>query len=55
MPRGRPKLTERDKLNRKLERLQKEIERIRTELVNQFPGETIETKKEDRPFIEKGV
>lgn len=32
MSRGRPKLTQRTKLNNKLERLQKEIEEIRIKL-----------------------
>jgi len=51
---GRHKLTERNKLNRKLERLQKEIEEIRIKLSVKLDGEPEEVKQEDRPFIEKG-
>jgi len=46
MPRGRPTLTQRNKLNRKLERLQKEIEVIRTLLIGKLDNET-ETVKEE--------
>jgi len=55
MPRGRPKLTERDKLNRKMERLQQEIELIKSKLAIVSTIEVLKENKEDRPFIEKGV
>jgi len=46
MSRGRPILTQRNKLNRKLERLQKEIEELKTKLAEKLDNET-ETVKEE--------
>jgi len=48
MPRGRPKLTQRNKLNRKIERLQKEIEVIRTLLAGKLDNETEIVKEETK-------
>lgn len=49
MGRGRPKLTQRNKLNRKLDRLLKEIEEIKKKLaerlIDDLPEEN--TKKEE--------
>jgi len=55
MPRGRPRLTQRSKLNKKLERLYKEIETIKTTLNGQFEDDVQEAIIDTRTFIEKGV
>lgn len=43
---GRKMLTERTKLNNKLERLLKEIEEIRVKLAGSLEGDLLEVKKE---------
>ena len=44
MPRGRPKLTLREKLNNKVARLQKEIEAINAQLVGLLDVEVAKTE-----------